>query len=127
LAEEGPDPLLAELALAEVGVAVAVGAERHLGVVQVQAAKALEAELAVARVDDGGERLRLAHLVARGQQVTGVETDAEPAVATGALDHGGQLLEAAPNGSSRAGGVLEQQRALRGGSERAREGVPDQL
>ena len=51
-------PLAAELALAEVGVAVAVGAQRHLRVVDVDAAEPLEPDLGVEVVEHLAERRR---------------------------------------------------------------------
>src|ERR1051325_3907740 len=52
LAEEDRAAVLAQLALADVGVAVAVGAQLALGVVEVQRAEAVEADDVVALVQD---------------------------------------------------------------------------
>ena len=58
LGEEGGEALLAHLALADVGVAVAAGAERGGGVVDVDAAQALQADLLVGFVEDLGRGAR---------------------------------------------------------------------
>ena len=62
-------------------MAVAVGAERRRRVVDVQRAEPVEPDDAVELVEHRGERLRGADVVARGEQVAGVEADAEPLVA----------------------------------------------
>ena len=65
-----------------------------------------------------GEPSARADVVARGEQVAGVQADAEPLVAAGDLDQPRQLLERAPERAARAGGVLEVQRAVLGLRER---------
>ena len=111
-------PSRADLAVAEVAVAVAVGAERRCGVVDVQRAEPVEADHAVELVEHGGERLGGADVVAGGEQVAGVQADAEPLVAAGGLDQPRELLERAPERAAGAGGVLEVQRAVVGLGER---------
>ena len=54
LGEEGGQASFAHLALADVGVAVAAGAERGGGVVDVDAAEAVDADLGVGFVEDLG-------------------------------------------------------------------------
>src|SRR5207247_785002 len=68
LAEEHPQAILAELALTEVRVAVAVRPERGHRVVEVKRLQALEFDVAVEFVEDVGERIRLAHLIPRRVQ-----------------------------------------------------------
>ena len=105
-------PALADLAVAEVHVAVAVRAERVHRVVAVQRAEPVEPDDAVELVQHLGQVVRGADVVARGEQVAGVEADAEPLVPAGDLDQPRQLLERAPERPARAGGVLEVQRAI---------------
>ena len=103
--------LLAQLSAAEVGVAVAVGAERCLRVVEVQRAHAAAPELARAlaqrRRHPGGG----ANVIARRQQVAGVKAHAQPRLAAGALQQPRQLVEGAAQRAARAGGVLQVQLA----------------
>ena len=61
---------------------------------------------------------RGAHVVARGEQVAGVQAQAEPLVAAGRVDQRGQLGERAPERPARARGVLQVQRAALGLGER---------
>ena len=57
-------------------------------------------------------------VVARREQVARVEADAEPFAAAGGLQQGGELAEGPPERATRAGGVLEVQRAAVGLGER---------
>ena len=69
-------PRLAELALADVGVAVAVGAQRRLGVVEVQRADAPGADDAASHSSStAASPSRGADVVARGEQVAGVQAE----------------------------------------------------
>ena len=77
-------PSLAHLALADVGVAVATGAERGGGVVDVDAAQPLEADLLVGFVEHRGEVLGVGDVVALDEEVAGVEAEAEALAAAGA-------------------------------------------
>ena len=79
MAEEDAEPL-AELALEDVRVPVAVRPERRLRVVQVQAAQPVEADVAVELLDERVERVPVGHVVAGDPQVARVEADAEPRV-----------------------------------------------
>ena len=112
LGQERGHPALADLAVAEVHVAVAVRAERVHRVVAVQRAEPVEPDDAVELVEHLGQVVRGADVVARGEQVAGVQADAEPLVPAGDLDQPRQLLERAPERPARAGGVLEVQRAV---------------
>ena len=93
----------AELALADVGVAVAVGAQRRLRVVEVQRAEAAQADRRrrTRRARRASASAR-ADVVARGEQVAGVEADAEALVAAGGVEQRGQLVERAPERAARA-------------------------
>ena len=94
--EEGPQPGLAHLAFAEVGVLVAVGTLRDRGVVDVQAPDAVDAELRVDLVDEGAHRLGRPDLEPRREQVAAVDAYAEPLARSAELDHLGELVEVAP-------------------------------
>src|SRR5919108_4280781 len=111
LRQKGCAARAADLAVAEVLVAVDVGAERRLRVVDVQRPEAVEPDDAVELVEHPRERLGTADVVARREQVAGVEADGGPLAAAGQLDQPRQLLERAPERAARAGGVLEVQRA----------------
>ncbi len=100
---------VAQLARADVRVAVAVGAERGLGVVQVQRAHAPAAEQAPRAAHDGVHAGWRADVIARGEQVAGVQAHAEALVAAGGLEQLRQLLQGAAEGSAGAGGVLQMQ------------------
>ena len=102
----------AQLALAERGVAVAVGAERRLGVVHVQAAQpALARRSARSRRSprSSPSAVRTSNPLASRWQ----ESRHSPSrlCAAGQLDQLAQLLEGAAERVARARGVLEQQRA----------------
>ena len=75
--EERGAAVLAELALADVRVAVAVGAERRLRVVEVQRADAAAPELAAGLAQHRVHRRGRADVIAGGEQVAGVQADAE--------------------------------------------------
>src|SRR3954454_23710086 len=102
--------LLAELARADVGVAVAVRPEGSSRVVEVQRAEAVEADLGVEVVEDACEASRRGDVVARGVQVAGVEAAPEPLAAAARLEQRRQLAERAPERAARACGVLEMKR-----------------
>jgi len=72
--------LVADQAVADVVVPVAVRAERRLRVVHVQATQTVEPDLAVELLDHGVQLGRLRHVVAGGEQVARVEADAQPLV-----------------------------------------------
>ena len=111
LRQEGHAALVAELALADVRVAVAVGAERRLRVVQVQRAEPVEADDGVGALERVLQARHRADVVAGREQVAGVEAEPEPPLAAAGLDQRGQLLERAPERAAGAGRVLEVQRA----------------
>ncbi len=102
LGEEDGAAAAAELALADVGVAIAVGAQRRLGVVEVQRAEALERPPRASQSSSTcGQALVGADVVARGEQVAGVQADAEALGAAGGVDQVGELLERAPERARR--------------------------
>src|SRR5689334_2453398 len=87
--------LLADHALADVVVPVAVGAERRLRVVHVQRAQPVEPDLAIQIAEQGVQRLAVGDVVARHPQVARVEADAESWMAVEAVEQRRQLLERA--------------------------------
>src|SRR3954471_16971316 len=111
LGQEHRAAVRAELALRDVGVAVAVRTERGLRVVEVQGPDALDADELHALVEDRPERLGRADLEAGGEQVARVEADAEALVAARRVDERRKLVERAAERSAGARGVLEMQRA----------------
>ena len=76
--------VLAELAVADVGVAVAVRAERGLRVVEMQRADTSATELARALAQHAAHPAGGAYVIAGGEQVAGVQAHAEALVAAGA-------------------------------------------
>ena len=93
---------------------ITVSPERGLGVVQVEARKAIEAHLGVELIDHLSERRGRADLEPGGEQVAGVETDADPRVTVEQRDELGELVEVSSQRPLGAGGVLEQHRAAVG-------------
>src|SRR3954449_3616098 len=89
LGEEHGAAVGAELALGDVRVAVAVGPERRLAVVEVQRADALDADELDALVEHAAERLGRADLEARSEEVAGVEADPQALVAARGVDERG--------------------------------------
>ncbi len=110
LREEDRAAGLPDLALPERRVAVAVAAQRGERVVDVQRPEAVEPDRGVARRERRVEPLHGPDLVARGEQMAGVEAHAEAAVVARRLEQGGQLLERAAERAARAGGVLQLER-----------------
>ena len=107
--QEGGAASGAELALADVRVAVAVAAQRRHRVVEVQTAEALAAD---PLLELGHHRVHprpRADVIAGGEQVARVQAHAEAPLAAGGLDQRGELLEAAPERPAGAGGVLQVQ------------------
>ena len=92
-------------------MAVAAGAERGGGVVYVQAAEAVQADLGVGFVDNGGEVGFVGDVVALDEEVAGVETEAEALGAAGQLDQLCRLVEVAAEEALVACGLLEEERA----------------
>src|SRR3954447_506760 len=78
LGDEHRAALRAELARAERGVAVDVGAQPGLGVVDVQRAEPITADDAVDLVDDVRQRLARAHVVAAREEVAGDQAHGDP-------------------------------------------------
>ena len=111
LGQKGRAARLSELPLADVGVAVAVGAERGLGVVEMQGREAAEPDLALKPVHGVAQAVGGADVIARREQVTGVQADPQPRAAAGRVDQVCQLSERAPQRASRTRGVLQVQRA----------------
>ena len=112
LGEERRAALAAEVALAGVGVAVdvrarAASAESLRCSEPSRSSPTTESKSSTTPPSPSGG----AHVVARGQQVAGVQADAEALVAARGLDQRRQLLERAPERPAGAGGVLEVQRA----------------
>ena len=99
-------------------MAVPVGPQRRLGVVDVQRPEAVQADRSIGGLEHRLEARCCADVVAGGEQVAGVEAQPEPGRAARGLDQRVQLLERASERPARAGGVLEVQRAGAGLGER---------
>jgi pimeloyl-ACP methyl ester carboxylesterase len=111
LGEEGGEAALPHLAFADVGVAVAAGAERGGGVVDVDGAEPPEPHLGVGFVQHRAEMGLVGDVVALDEEVAGVEAEAEPPAAAGQLDQLRGLVEVAAQEAFVAGGLLEQEAA----------------
>ena len=83
-----------------------------------QRSEPLQPDERAALVEDRVEAVDRADVIARREQVTGVQAQAEAVVAAGGLDQRGELGEGAPERAARAGRVLEVQRASVGLRER---------
>ena len=94
------------MALADVFVAVAAGAELGLAVVGVDGDELVVAELGAVGLNHLTQAALGGDVVAGRVQVAGVETEAH-AVVVDAIDHGGQLPEAGADAAARAGVVFE--------------------
>ena len=117
-------PSRADLALAERRVAVAVGAERRLRVVDVQRARAGRGRPPRrTRRRVAATAVGVAHVVARGEQVAGVQADAEPLVAARGVDQ----RRRAPRTSGRASRPCPRCSRGAGGSPRSRRAPRDHL
>src|SRR5205823_8462556 len=106
--------LLAELALEDVRVPVAVRAERGGGVVDVQRAKPVEADPGVELVEARVELGRVGHVDAGHPEVAGVEADAEPRMPLEPLPDRRELRDRATDRPAGARRVLHQQPCLLG-------------
>src|SRR5258708_22969107 len=106
--QERPKALLADLAAADVGVPVAVGAQPRLRVVAVDDLELLQADHARPFVQRRPGRLRRPLVVAGRERVAGVEADADAGIA-GGVEHGPQLLEPRADAAAHPGVVLDQE------------------
>ena len=121
--EKDAEATLPDLALTEVRVMITVSPERGLGVVQVEARKAIEAHLGIELIDHLSERRGRANLEPGGEQVAGVETDADPRVTVESATSSASSSKFLPSGPW-VPAVFEQHRAAvgirQGGADRLR-------
>ena len=110
VAEQGGQTVGADRAVPDVLMAVPVGPEVDLGVVEVQATQPSHPHGGVDQVDQGVGLVDGPERDAGRPQVLGVEADPEPLVAVRGLDDLGELLEGPSDGVTRPGGVLEEDR-----------------
>src|SRR3954465_14161154 len=101
--------VLAEHPVADVVVAVAVGAEWRLRVVHVQRAKAIEADLLVLLGEHLVELLLTSDVVTGDVEVAGVEADAEALVLPECAVERGELVDRASDRVAGARRVLDQE------------------
>jgi len=106
--EEGVEPLAHQPGTDRL-VAVAVGAELGLRVVDVEAAEPVEPDLAVEVGDGGVEHRVVGDVDARHVPVAGVEADPEAWVVVERGVNGAELVGRAPDRAARPGRVLHQQ------------------
>ena len=104
--EDAAEPVVADVAVADVGVFVFVGAAVVFRVVEVDAVEMLGAHDVVELSDRLVDALRRREVIARGERVSGVQTDAD--ISLGALDHPGEMLELAAEFGAAAGVALDQ-------------------
>src|SRR5580704_3927611 len=97
----------ADFALAYVFVAIDAAAQRNLGVVGVEDGDAIEADGAVDQVDRRGETSLALDIVARGEQMRGVETSGCGNTLQ-ACQNFGKLFKARADSDSHACGVLDE-------------------
>src|SRR6266568_7109594 len=100
--------LFAEPSPADLLVTVEARAQRRFRVVQMKGPHVPEPHDPGAGRDDVAITLARAQVVAGGEEMTRVETDAEALGRAGAAQKRCQLLEASPDGRAAAGRVLEQ-------------------
>src|SRR5204863_6330772 len=104
---QADEEVLADATLAEVRVAVAAGAARELGIVDVHAAEGAALEARVEVGEEGRVARVLVDCVAGGEGVAGVEADADALACAARAAEQRQLLPGAPEQRAVAGGVLE--------------------
>src|ERR1035441_4499809 len=102
----------ADVALANLGVAIHAGAQRRLGIVGVKDVDMVEIQNALRLAESGAQAGHGRDVETRGEQVAGVQavTDREIARATRQNVDGPQFLKAAAHRGAAAGGVLQQTR-----------------
>src|SRR4029077_19175160 len=95
LAEEGPHPVSADLAIRDRGVPVSVRAPRIARVVHVEELELLQADLRVDLVDQVLHPLAGADVIAARVQMAGVDAETEALGTARFLDQLGRLVEVA--------------------------------
>src|SRR5580658_1416496 len=105
--QDAPKSVSADFALAYVFVAIDAAAQRNLGVVGVKDRDAIEADGAVDQVDRRGETSFTLDVVARGEQMRGVETRGCGNTFQ-AGENFGKLFKACADGDSHACRVLDE-------------------
>jgi hypothetical protein len=119
---------LGDLSLAQVRVAVAVGAQRCSGVVHMQRSQAVEADALLDLVQASVQRRAIRDIGARDPEVARVEADAKPRVPVEAVYEDRQLVDRAADRPAGSGGVLDQEPGRLGAAlERALERRHDVL
>src|SRR6266849_5709647 len=107
MGEEAAKRFGADFAFANVFVAVHTTAERNFGVVDMEDRDALEADGAVDEFERGGEAGFALDVVARGEQMRGVETRAD-LQALHRVQHFAEFFQARAERGAHAGGIFEQ-------------------
>src|ERR1017187_2638921 len=102
----------ADVALADLGVAIHAGAQRRFGIVGVKDVDMVEIQNALRLAESGAQAGHGGDVETRGEQVAGVQAvpDREIAPAACQIADGSQFLKAAAHRGAAAGGVLQQNR-----------------
>ena len=108
-------------------MAVAVRTERRLRIVQMQRLQPRSAHYAIELFQRVAEALARADVVSGGEQMAGVEADAEPLVVIAGLEQRGQLLERPSERAACARRVLHMELAAIGLRERLRDDLAGSL
>ena len=112
MGEDGAEAVQPDVSVADVLVAVAHAAERHLAVVGVHGAQPPEADFAVELGHGRLAALARGDVVAHGEGVAGVEADAEAGMAVAAADDLTDLAEGRADAVPLPGVVLDEQHGL---------------
>src|SRR5207247_2881038 len=107
----------AQLALADLFVAIEPGAEGRLGVVEMEGADAPDPHVAGTALHGGVVAFGLSEIVAGGEEVAGVEADPDALRNLDGAEEQGELLEGPADGRAAARGVLERSEERRVGKE----------
>jgi glutamyl-tRNA synthetase len=104
---------LADLALEDVRVPIAVRAERGRAVVDVERAEAIEPDRLGDLIDEPAEHDGIGDVVPARVEVAGVEADPEPRMAVEHVEQAGELGDRASDRGARPGAVLHQEPGVR--------------
>src|ERR1039458_3796336 len=117
MGEDAAEGVRADVALANVGVAIDVGGQRGFTVIGVNHVHAVEAEQRFGAAQRVAEATLCGNIETRGEQMTGVEAvaDGETGKFGGAVAHELEFLEAAAQLTAGAGGVFQEDGNLVGG------------
>jgi len=127
--QQGGEGVERDVAVSDVGVAIAPATKWVLGVVDVHGAQAVESEELDGPGEDARDAIRGVDFVARREQVAGIEAHTELSGALRELADASEMLETVSNHCSLTGRHLEQEAGRPGGraAEHVRDAGRDQL